>query len=84
MQVALRGIDIAIDGFFARQNRGASKVNSLCYCHDSVMTEFAGQPGKPGGNSIKCTQKQSPTNAVEKNESGQAESWNSYLKELVI
>jgi hypothetical protein len=42
LHVALRGIDIAMDGFFARQGRGTSKVNSLCYCHDSVMTEYAG------------------------------------------
>jgi hypothetical protein len=40
LQVALRGIDIAMDGFNARQ-RGASKVNTLCYCHDSVMAEYA-------------------------------------------
>jgi hypothetical protein len=40
LQVALRGIDIAMDGFGARQ-RGSSKVNSLCYCHDSVMAEYA-------------------------------------------
>jgi hypothetical protein len=41
LNVALRGIDIAMEGFFARQHRGTSKVNSLCYCHDSVMTEYA-------------------------------------------
>jgi hypothetical protein len=41
LHVAIRGIDIAMDGFFARQTRGASKVNSLCYCHDAVMMEFA-------------------------------------------
>jgi hypothetical protein len=41
LHVALRGIDIAMDGFFARQHRATSKVNSLCYCHDSVMTEYA-------------------------------------------
>jgi hypothetical protein len=41
LHVALRGIDIAMDGFFAREHRGSSKINSLCYCHDSVMTEFA-------------------------------------------
>ncbi len=41
LHVALRGIDIAMDGFYARQHRGMSKVNSLCYCHDSVMTEYA-------------------------------------------
>ena len=42
LHVALRGIDIAMDGFFARQGRGSSKVSSLCYCHDSVMAEYAG------------------------------------------
>lgn len=41
LHVALRGIDIAMDGYFARQGRGHSKVNSLCYCHDSVMAEYA-------------------------------------------
>lgn len=41
LHVALRGIDIAMDGFYARRHRTASKVNSLCYCHDSVMTEYA-------------------------------------------
>jgi hypothetical protein len=40
LQVALRGIDIAMDGFLARQH-GGSKVNTLCYCHDSVMEEYA-------------------------------------------
>ena len=40
LQVALRGIDIAMDGFFARP-RGSLKVNTLCYCHDSVLTEYA-------------------------------------------
>jgi hypothetical protein len=41
LQVALRGIDIAMDGFQAKKRRGSSKVNSLCYCHDSVMEEYA-------------------------------------------
>jgi hypothetical protein len=41
LQVALRGIDIAMDGFYAKKRRGSSKVNSLCYCHDSVMEEYA-------------------------------------------
>ena len=41
LHVAIRGIDIAMDGFLARQHRGRTKVNSLCYCHDSVMTEYA-------------------------------------------
>ena len=41
LQVALRGIDIAMDAFYAKQRRGTSKVNSLCYCHDAVMAEYA-------------------------------------------
>ncbi len=41
LQVAIRGIDIAMDSFFSKQRRGSLKINSLCYCHDSVMTEFA-------------------------------------------
>ena len=41
LQVALRGIDIAMDGFLARRHRGNSRVNSLCYCHDAVMAEYA-------------------------------------------
>ena len=41
LHVALRGIDVAMDAFLSRQHRGNSKVNSLCYCHDSVMTEYA-------------------------------------------
>jgi hypothetical protein len=70
LQVALRGIDIAMDGFFARPNRGISKVNSLCYCHDSVMTEFAGHQESRVGESA---EEQSPADADEKNKSGQAE-----------
>lgn len=42
LHVALRGIDIAMDGFLTRQNRSSAKVSSLCYCHDSVMEEYAG------------------------------------------
>jgi hypothetical protein len=42
LQVALRGIDIAMDHFFSKNTRGTSKINTLCYCHDSVMAEFAG------------------------------------------
>lgn len=41
LQVALRGIDIAMDSFLKKRRRGSSKVNSLCYCHDSVMAEYA-------------------------------------------
>ena len=40
LNVALRGIDIAMDGYFTRNLRGMSKVNSLCYCHDAVMESY--------------------------------------------
>ncbi len=40
LHVALRGIDVAMDGFFAKTHRGTSKINSLFYCHDSVMAEY--------------------------------------------
>jgi hypothetical protein len=40
LQVALRGIDIALDNYFA-QHRRNSKLSRLCYCHDSVMEEYA-------------------------------------------
>jgi len=46
LNVALRGIDIAMDGYYARQtSRSVSKlsrINSLCYCHDAVMEAYAG------------------------------------------
>jgi hypothetical protein len=70
LQVALRGIDIAMDGFFARPNRGTSKVNSLCYCHDSVMTEFASHQESRVGES---TVEQPLTDAAGKNQSGPKE-----------
>ncbi len=41
LHVALRGIDIAMDGFFARSGRIQTKVNTLFFCHDAVMTEYA-------------------------------------------
>jgi len=41
LHVALRGIDRAMDGFFAKQPLKASKVSSLFYCHASVMEEYA-------------------------------------------
>jgi len=40
LNVALRGIDIAVDGFLARHRPG-EKLSTLAYCHDSVMKEFA-------------------------------------------
>jgi hypothetical protein len=41
LHVALRGIDIAMDGFFARTRKIQTKVNTLLFCHDAVMTEYA-------------------------------------------
>jgi len=56
LQVALRGIDIAMDTFHARQRRGTSKVNSLCYCHDAVMSEYAAHLESHLGESTVQTQ----------------------------
>jgi hypothetical protein len=56
LQVALRGIDIAMDGFQAKKRRGSSKVNSLCYCHDSVMEEYAAHLESHVGESSAQTQ----------------------------
>jgi hypothetical protein len=41
LHVALRGIDRAMDSFFAKQSRCESKVSSLFYCHATVMEEYA-------------------------------------------
>jgi hypothetical protein len=41
LHVALRGIDRAMDNFFARPLRSGSQVSSLFYCHASVMEEYA-------------------------------------------
>jgi hypothetical protein len=51
LQVALRGIDIAMDSFVSRQ-RGSSKVNTLAYCHDSVMAEYANHMESHVGESL--------------------------------
>ena len=40
LHIAMRGIDIAMDSFFAKPNRRGN-VNSLFYCHETVMEEFA-------------------------------------------
>ena len=55
LHVALRGIDRAIDSFHARVSRPTARVNTLFYCHDAVMEEYANylesrlgdQPGNP-------------------------------------
>jgi len=41
LHVALRGIDRAMDSFFARPSRSNLRVSSLFYCHASVMEEYA-------------------------------------------
>jgi hypothetical protein len=41
LHVAIRGIDIAMDGFFSKPHRFGSKVSTLLYCHDSIMEEFS-------------------------------------------
>jgi len=40
LHIAMRGIDIAMDSFFSKPNR-RRMVNSLFYCHETVMEEFA-------------------------------------------
>ena len=40
LHVALRGIDRAMDGFFAKQPRSDSRIGSLFYCHSAVMEEY--------------------------------------------
>jgi hypothetical protein len=66
LQVAIRGIDIAMDGFFGRRSRTGSKVNSLCYCHDSVMTEYANFQESRVGESSTGTKNQSEPASQEK------------------
>jgi hypothetical protein len=41
LHVALRGIDVAMDAFFARKRPEHDRVSTLVYCHSSVMTEYA-------------------------------------------
>ena len=41
LHVALRGIDRAMDGFFAKQPHRDSRISSLFYCHSAVMEEYA-------------------------------------------
>jgi hypothetical protein len=40
LHVALRGIDMAMDHYFAQQHRSGSRLSTLAYCHDGVMAEF--------------------------------------------
>ncbi len=41
LNVALRGIDKAMDTYQNRPRRSSEKLSTLFYCHDSVMAEFA-------------------------------------------
>jgi hypothetical protein len=41
LHVALRGIDIAMDHYFAQQHRSGSRLNTLAYCHEGVMAEYS-------------------------------------------
>ena len=41
LNVALRGIDKAMDTYQSRPRRSSEKLSTLFYCHDSVMAEFA-------------------------------------------
>jgi hypothetical protein len=41
LHVALRGIDRAMDTFFAGQPHRESRIGSLFYCHSAVMEEYA-------------------------------------------
>jgi hypothetical protein len=71
LHVALRGIDIAMDGYFAREHRGGSKVNTLCYCHDSVMAEYASHQESRVGESSQ--EEQTPSETAPKDELGRNE-----------
>ncbi len=73
LQVALRGIDIAMDGFYAKQRRGSSKVNSLCYCHDSVMEEYAAHLEAHVGESSIHTQASSEGQEADSGEKNEPE-----------
>lgn len=41
LNVALRGIDKAMDAYQGRPRRSSERLSTLFYCHDSVMAEFA-------------------------------------------
>jgi hypothetical protein len=71
LQVALRGIDIAMDGFLAKK-RGNARVNTLCYCHDSVMTEYANHLESRVGESAEKPQEEDSSKGVDKPEIGVA------------
>jgi len=41
LNVALRGIDIAMDSYYSRPRRRTERPGTLFYCHDAVMAEYA-------------------------------------------
>ncbi len=41
LNVALRGIDKAMDSYYSRPRRNSERPGTLFYCHDTVMAEFA-------------------------------------------
>lgn len=71
LHVALRGIDIAMDGHLARQTQGQSKVNSLCYCHDAVMEAFAGHlESRVGESCLDAADPATPSSLPQENGDG--------------
>jgi hypothetical protein len=79
LQVALRGIDIAMDSFLSRHRRGNTKLNSLCYCHDAVMTEYAeyqdsrvGEPREDSQKQNDSTEQEAFASAHDENEVSEA------------
>jgi hypothetical protein len=39
LHIAIRGIDIAMDGWQSKKRRPSEKLSTLFYCHDAVMAE---------------------------------------------
>jgi hypothetical protein len=66
LHVALRGIDRAIDSFHARVRRPTARVNSLFYCHDAVMQEYANYLESRLGDQSSASPAD-PSNPVESN-----------------
>jgi hypothetical protein len=88
LQVAIRGIDMAVDSFLSKQTRGSAKLNSLCYCHDSVMSEYAGYLEAHVGESRKKSDAEpettaQPDNSDVQNDSETAEA-REYLSAVIV
>ena len=39
LHIAIRGIDVAMDGWHTKKRRPTEKLSTLFYCHDAVMAE---------------------------------------------